>query len=75
MVAGATGPNLLPVGHGPDRLVQGATGPLLGDLAKLSVAGVTEDHAFALAAGHSDRASAGQGLEAGRGGEPVAVIA
>ena len=59
MVAGATGPNLLPVGHGPDRLAQGATSSLLSDLAKLSVAGVTEDHAFMLAAGHSDRAVAG----------------
>jgi len=75
MVAGTERSNLLPVGHGPDRLAQGAAGPLLGYLAKLMVTGVMEDNAFILATGHSDRAGAGQGLEAGRGGELVAIIA
>jgi hypothetical protein len=64
MVAGTAGSNLLPAGNGPDGLTQGVAGPLLGDLAKLMVTGLPEDHASMLAAGHSERAGAGQGLEA-----------
>ena len=75
MVAGTAGSNLLLVGNSPDRLTKGATGPLLGDLAKLMVTGVPENDAFPLAAGHGDRAGAGQGLEASRGREALPVIA
>ena len=59
VLAGTTGANLLPISNSPDRFVQGAAGPLLGNLAKLMVTGVPEGHAFALAAGHGDRAGTG----------------
>jgi len=65
----------LPIGNGPDRLAQRAAGPLLGDLAKLMVTGVPKSHAFTLAAGHGDRAGAGQGLETGWRREAITVIA
>ena len=75
MVTGTAGSSLLPVGNGPNRFTQGATGPLLSDLAKLSVAGVTEDHAFMLATGHSHRTGAGQGLDTVRIRKPLSIIA
>ena len=73
MVAGTARPNLLPAGHGLNRLAQGATGPLLGDLAETQR---RERHGRSpvYAVGHSNRTGAGQGLEAGDRGEPFVVI-
>ena len=59
----------------PGGEVNGLLSPLLGDIAKFVVTGQAELGDRLLAAGHSHRAGASDGLNDRRGGKTLAVIA
>ena len=65
----------LEIGIGPDRVVDGALGPLLHDRAELMVTGMTEKHILVFAAGPGDRAGSSNGLEHLGGGIALAIVA
>jgi hypothetical protein len=65
MLGCTTGSKLLTVGNGPDRLAQGAAGPLLGNVPKLLVTSLAKLNDTSLTTGRGHWAGASQGLEAG----------
>jgi len=66
--------DIAPVGQGPARLPDRGLGEVLGNATELAIAAATEDDDLPLAALLGDGTGTGEGLNAGRSGEAIAVV-
>src|SRR5512143_1181332 len=71
----AMGAGLLVIGGRPGRTIDRELGPLLDDLAEFMVAGIPKDYIAGLAALLSHWTGARQGLQDGRGGKALPILA